>query len=82
MEKFSTLSYNKEIDRYVIGTRQLHCGDCFQVKIENDVWKDVRIEKGTKKEKQEIAKKMLEKGFSITEISDITELTKEEIEKL
>lgn len=49
MEKFSTLSYNKEIDRYVIGTRQLHCGDCFQVKIENDVWKDVRIEKGTKK---------------------------------
>ena len=35
-----------------------------------------------KKEKQESAKKMLDKGFSITDISDITGLTKEEIEEL
>ena len=43
------------------------------------------LEKGLKQgleRLRETAKKMLEKGFSITDISDITGLTKEEIERL
>ena len=38
--------------------------------------------KGETKEKQKSAKKMLEKGFYINEISDITGLSKKEIENL
>ena len=45
MLKTSTLSYNKELDRYVIGTKELHCGECFQIENEGD-WLDVRIEMG------------------------------------
>ena len=40
------------------------------------------LEKGLEKEKKEIAKIMKEKKYSIEEIMQITELTKEEIEKL
>lgn len=40
------------------------------------------LEKGLEKEKKEIAKTMKEKKYSIEEIMQITELTKEEIEKL
>lgn len=43
MLKVSTLSYNQEIDRYCIGTRDLHCGDCFEFKNGED-WQSVRIE--------------------------------------
>ena len=39
-------------------------------------------EEGKEKEKKEIAKSMKEKKYSIEEIMQITELTKEEIEKL
>ena len=37
---------------------------------------------GEKREKKEIAKKLLEKGMEIKEIIEITGLKKEEIEKL
>ncbi len=47
MLKVSTLSYNKELDRYCIGTIDLHCGQCFQVD-NNGEWQDVRIEMGAK----------------------------------
>lgn len=40
------------------------------------------LETGQEKEKKEIAKIMKEKKYSIEEIMQITELTKEEIEKL
>ena len=40
------------------------------------------LETGQEKEKKEIAKSMKEKKYSIEEIMQITELTKEEIEKL
>ena len=40
------------------------------------------IEEGKKENSKIIAKKLLEKGLSIEEIIDITELTKEEINKL
>lgn len=43
MLKVSTLSYNKEIDRYCIGTLDLHCGQCFEVN-NNGQWESVRIE--------------------------------------
>lgn len=43
MQTISTLSYNKEIDRFCIGTRDLHCGDCFEVK-NGEEWEAVRIE--------------------------------------
>ena len=39
-------------------------------------------EEGRKSEKIELAKKMKNKGFSIQEIIDITELSKEEVEKI
>lgn len=41
---------------------------------------EVGIEKGIEKEKKEIAKAMLSKGMTITSISEITGLSKEEIE--
>lgn len=47
MLKISTLSYNKEIDRYCIGNIDLHCGTCFEVNI-NGQWEVVRIEYGAK----------------------------------
>ena len=47
MLKVSTLSYNKELDRYCIDTIDLHCGQCFQVD-NNGEWQDVRIEMGAK----------------------------------
>ena len=37
---------------------------------------------GIEKSKKKIAKKMLQQGFNIKEIMDLTELTKEEIEEL
>lgn len=40
------------------------------------------IERGEKKRQLEIAKRMLEKGKNIEEIIELTELTKEEIEKI
>lgn len=40
------------------------------------------VKKGVKKEKKEIAKKMLAKGMDIKVIMEITELTEEEIKKL
>lgn len=40
------------------------------------------VNDGSKKEKQEIAKKLLSKNFTIEEISDITELSISEIEDL
>ena len=40
------------------------------------------IKEGRKSEKIELAKKMKNKGFSIQEIIDITELSKEEVEKI
>lgn len=43
MLKVSTLSYNKEIDRYCIGTIDLHCGNCFEI-LNGDMWESVRIE--------------------------------------
>jgi len=39
-------------------------------------------DKGKREGKREAAKKMLVKGYSVTDISEITGLTKEEIEKL
>ena len=47
MSIISTLSYNREIDRYCIGTQDLHCGDCFEVK-NGEKWESVRIEYGAK----------------------------------
>lgn len=42
------LSFEPETQRYLLGDRELHCGDCFQLKVSgrNDtcVWLDVRIE--------------------------------------
>ena len=43
MLKVSTLSYNKEVDRYCIGTLDLHCGQCFEID-NNGQWQSVRIE--------------------------------------
>lgn len=43
MLKVSTLSYNKEVDRYCIGTLDLHCGQCFEID-NNGQWESVRIE--------------------------------------
>ena len=40
------------------------------------------IEEGEQKSRKKIAKKMLEKGNTIDEIIELTELKKEEIEKL
>ena len=40
------------------------------------------IERGEKKKQIEIAKRMLEKGKDIEEIIEMTELTKEEIQKI
>ena len=40
------------------------------------------IEKGIEKGKLEDAKKMLDKGYSIADISDITDLSAKEIERL
>ena len=40
------------------------------------------IEQGEKKKQIEIAKRMLEKGKDIEEIIEMTELTKEEIQKI
>ena len=37
---------------------------------------------GVEESKKKIAKKMLQQGFNIKEIMDLTELTKEEIEEL
>ena len=37
---------------------------------------------GIEESKKKIAKKMLQQGFNIKEIMDLTELTKEEIEEL
>ena len=39
-------------------------------------------QEGKQEEKEEIAKKLINKGMSIEEIVEITGLTKEEIEKL
>ena len=39
-------------------------------------------EEGKKEEKMEIAKKLLDKGKSIDEICEITELSKEELEEI
>lgn len=44
--------------------------------------RDEGIEQGEKKKQLEIAKKLLKKGMTIEEIIEITELSKEEIEKL
>lgn len=43
MLKVSTLSYNKEVDRYCIGKLDLHCGQCFEID-NNGQWESVRIE--------------------------------------
>ena len=40
------------------------------------------IEQGIEQEKLEVAKKMLAKGIDINTIIEVTELTKEEIEKI
>ena len=40
------------------------------------------VEQGEKKKQIEIAKKLLKKGMTIEEIVEITELSKEELEKL
>lgn len=37
------LWFNRHSDRYVLEGQELHCGDCFQVRI-NGNWIDVRIE--------------------------------------
>lgn len=43
MLKISTLSYNQELDRYCIGTMDLHCGTCFEIE-NGGQWQSVRIE--------------------------------------
>lgn len=48
MLKVSTLSYNKEVDRYCIGTLDLHCGQCFEID-NNGQWESVRIEMRVKR---------------------------------
>ena len=40
------------------------------------------IEEGKKENKQEVAKKLLKRGMTIEEVAEISELEKEEIEKL
>jgi len=38
-----TLQFAFDSGRYAIGDRELHCGDCFQIKLDGK-WRDVRIE--------------------------------------
>lgn len=37
------LRFDPESGRYLLGRRELHCGDCFQV-YSNGAWLDTRIE--------------------------------------
>ena len=37
------LTFDPDSGRYVLGGRELHCGDCFQVRV-NGEWVDTRIE--------------------------------------
>jgi hypothetical protein len=40
------LTFCSDTGRYEIGRWELHCGNCFQVKLDDGRWVDTRIEMG------------------------------------
>ena len=78
MEELQDLSNDPGFER-IVESREKFLRD--QAQREKDS-KRSGEEQGKKIGKEEVAKKMLEKGISIDEIMELTELTKTEIENL
>ena len=82
LEQLRRLSSNKQLREIIEREERIERDRRAELQFAIEEGLEQGITRGEKKKQLEIARKMLEKGKDIEEIIEITELTKEEIEKI